>query len=176
MGNQNDASTELNLSHILIPLPENPASDQAAEAESGARAIVEQARNGDDFGKLAITYSADQQALKGGQMGWGRIQELPSLFARALSTAKKGDIVGPIRSGVGFHILKVNDLRGQSQNISVTEVHARHILLKPSPIMTDDQARAKLEQIAADIKSGKTTFDKAAKEFSQDHGSANEGR
>ena len=106
-------------------------------------------------------------------MGWGRIQELPSLFARALSTAKKGDIVGPIRSGVGFHILKVNDLRGQSQNISVTEVHARHILLKPSPIMTDDQARAKLEQIAADIKSGKTTFDKAAKEFSQDPGSAN---
>lgn len=74
---------------------------------------------------------------------------------------------------MGFHILKVNDLRGQSQNISVTEVHARHILLKPSPIMTDDQARAKLEQIAADIKSGKTTFDKAAKEFSQDHGSAN---
>ena len=139
VGNQNDASTELNLSHILIPLPENPTSDQAAEAESQARSIVEQARNGGDFGKLAITYSADQQALKGGQMGWGRIQELPSIFAQALSTAKKGDIVGPIRSGVGFHILKVNDLRGQSQNISVTEVHARHILLKPSPIMTDDQ-------------------------------------
>ena len=76
--------------------------------------------------------------------------------------------MGPIRSGVGFHILKVNDLRGQSQNISVTEVHARHILLKPSPIMTDDQARAKLQQIAADIKSGKTSFANAAKEFSQD--------
>ena len=156
VGNQNDASTELNLSHILIPLPENPTSDQAAEAESQAR-------------------STDQQALKGGQMGWGRIQELPSIFAQALSTAKKGDIVGPIRSGVGFHILKVNDLRGQSQNISVTEVHARHILLKPSPIMTDDQARVKLEQIAADIKSGKTSFAKAAKEFSQDPGSANQG-
>ncbi|STD25911.1 peptidyl-prolyl cis-trans isomerase SurA [Enterobacter asburiae] len=60
VGNQNDASTELNLSHILIPLPENPTSDQAAEAESQARSIVEQARNGGDFGKLAITYSADQ--------------------------------------------------------------------------------------------------------------------
>lgn len=91
-------------------------------------------------------------------MGWGRIQELPGIFAQALSTAKKGDIVGPIRSGVGFHILKVNDLRGESKNISVTEVHARHILLKPSPIMTDAQARVKLEQIAADIKSGKTTL------------------
>ncbi|PPY41793.1 peptidylprolyl isomerase SurA [Cronobacter sakazakii] len=175
VGNQNDASTELNLSHILIPLPENPTADQVSEAEAQARSIIDQARNGGDFGKLAITYSADQQALKGGQMGWGRIQELPSVFAQALSTAKKGDVIGPIRSGVGFHIIKVNDLRGQSQTVSVTEVHARHILLKPSPIMTDQQARQKLEEIAADIKSGKTTFAQAAREFSQDPGSANQG-
>ncbi|EOE6914338.1 peptidylprolyl isomerase SurA [Cronobacter turicensis] len=175
VGNQNDASTELNLSHILIPLPENPTADQVSEAEAQARSIIDQARNGGNFGKLAITYSADQQALKGGQMGWGRIQELPSVFAQALSTAKKGDVIGPIRSGVGFHIIKVNDLRGQSQTVSVTEVHARHILLKPSPIMTDQQARQKLEEIAADIKSGKTTFAQAAREFSQDPGSANQG-
>ncbi|EAZ2051806.1 peptidylprolyl isomerase SurA [Salmonella enterica] len=175
IGTQNDASTELNLSHILIALPENPTSEQVNDAQRQAESIVEEARNGADFGKLAITYSADQQALKGGQMGWGRIQELPRIFAQALSTAKKGDIVGPIRSGVGFHILKVNDLRGQSQSISVTEVHARHILLKPSPIMNDQQARLKLEEIAADIKSGKTTFAAAAKEYSQDPGSANQG-
>ncbi|MBM9192246.1 peptidylprolyl isomerase SurA [Salmonella enterica] len=175
IGTQNDASTELNLSHILIALPENPTSEQVNDAQRQAESIVEEARNGADFGKLAITYSADQQALKGGQMGWGRIQELPGIFAQALSTAKKGDIVGPIRSGVGFHILKVNDLRGQSQSISVTEVHARHILLKPSPIMNAQQARLKLEEIAADIKSGKTTFAAAAKEYSQDPGSANQG-
>ncbi|EAB9804502.1 peptidylprolyl isomerase SurA [Salmonella enterica] len=175
IGTQNDASTELNLSHILIALPENPTSEQVNDAQRQAESIVEEARNGADFGKLAITYSADQQALKGGQMGWGRIQELPGIFAQVLSTAKKGDIVGPIRSGVGFHILKVNDLRGQSQSISVTEVHARHILLKPSPIMNDQQARLKLEEIAADIKSGKTTFAAAAKEYSQDPGSANQG-
>lgn len=175
IGTQNDASTELNLSHILIALPENPTSEQVNDAQRQAESIVEEARNGADFGKLAITYSADQQALKGGQMGWGRIQELPGIFAQALSTAKKGDIVGPIRSGVGFHILKVNDLRGQSQSISVTEVHARHILLKPSPIMNDQQARLKLEEIAADIKSGKTTFAATAKEYSQDPGSANQG-
>ncbi|EAW1829489.1 peptidylprolyl isomerase SurA [Salmonella enterica] len=175
IGTQNDASTELNLSHILIALPENPTSEQVNDAQRQAESIVEEARNGADFGKLAITYSADQQALKGGQMGWGRIQELPGIFAQALSTAKKGDIVGPIRSGVGFHILKVNDLRGQSQSISVTEVHARHILLKPSPIMNDQQARLKLEEIAADIKSGKTTFAAAAKEYSQDPGSVNQG-
>ena len=175
IGNQNDIGTELNLSHILIPLPENPSSAQVNEAEKQATNVVGMARSGADFGKLAMSYSADQQALKGGQMGWGRIQELPSLFAQALSTAKKGDIVGPIRSGVGFHILKVNDLRGQTQNISVTEVKARHILLRPSPVLNDAQARQKLEQIAADIKSGKTTFAAAAKSFSDDPGSANQG-
>lgn len=80
IGDQNDASTELNLSHILIPLPESPTSDEVAAAGEQANSIVEQARNGANFGKLAITYSADQQALKGGQMGWGRIEEAPGHF------------------------------------------------------------------------------------------------
>ncbi|WP_428945162.1 peptidylprolyl isomerase SurA [Pantoea sp. FN060301] len=175
VGSQNDASTSLNLSHILLPLPENPSQQQVDDQETLAKQLVSESKNGADFGKLAITYSADPQALKGGNMGWGRLQELPSLFAQALATAKKGDIVGPIRSGVGFHILKVNDIRGDNKNISVTEVHARHILLKPSPVMTSDQARQKLQQLAEEINSGKTTFAQAAKEFSQDPGSANQG-
>lgn len=175
IGSQNTQGTELNVSQILLPLPENPSQQQVDDQEALARQLVGQLKGGADFGKLAVTYSADPQALKGGNMGWAKIEELPTLFSQALSTAKKGDIVGPIRSGVGFHILKVNDLRGESKNISVTEVHARHILLKPSPILTDDQARAKIEQIAADIKSGKTTFAAAAKQFSDDPGSANQG-
>ncbi|MCW6033146.1 peptidylprolyl isomerase SurA [Pantoea sp. JK] len=175
VGAQNTQGTELNISQILLPLSENPTQQQVDDQETLARQLVAQLKGGADFGKLAVTYSADPQALKGGNMGWGKIEELPTLFSQALSTAKKGDIVGPIRSGVGFHILKVNDLRGESKSISVTEVHARHILLKPSPILTDAQAQAKIEQIAADIKSGKTTFAAAAKEFSDDPGSANQG-
>ncbi|ERH64232.1 peptidyl-prolyl cis-trans isomerase [Pantoea dispersa EGD-AAK13] len=175
IGSQNTQGTELNISQILLPLPENPTQQQVDDQEALARQLVGELKGGADFGKLAVTYSADPQALKGGNMGWGKIEELPTLFSQALSSAKKGDIVGPIRSGVGFHILKVNDLRGESKNISVTEVHARHILLKPSPILTDDQARQKIEQIAADIKSGKTTFAAAAKQFSDDPGSANQG-
>lgn len=175
VGAQNSQGTELNISQILLPLSENPTQHQVDDQETLARQLVGQLKGGADFGKLAVTYSADPQALKGGNMGWGKIEELPTLFSQALSTAKKGDIVGPIRSGVGFHILKVNDLRGESKSISVTEVHARHILLKPSPILTDAQAQAKIEQIAADIKSGKTTFAAAAKQFSDDPGSANQG-
>lgn len=175
IASQNTQGTELNISHILLPLPENPTQQQVDDQEALAKQLVGELKNGADFGKLAVTYSADPQALKGGNMGWGKIEELPTLFAQALATAKKGDIVGPVRSGVGFHILRVNDLRGESKNISVTEVHARHILLKPSPVLTDEQARAKLQQIAADISSGKTTFAAAAKQFSDDPGSANQG-
>ncbi len=172
---QNVPGTELNLSMILLPLPENPTQQQVDDEEALAKKLVGELKNGADFGKMAVTYSADPQALKGGNMGWGKIEELPSLFSQALSTAHKGDIIGPIRSGVGFHILKVNDLRGESQNVSVTEVHARHILVKVSPIMNDQQARAKIEQIAADIRSGKISFANAAKQYSEDPSSANQG-
>ncbi|EKN4863599.1 peptidylprolyl isomerase SurA [Yersinia enterocolitica] len=175
IGNQTSGDAELNLSHILIPLPENPSQQQVDQAEDLAKKLVSDIKGGADFGKLAIANSADSQALKGGQMGWGKLQELPSLFAERLQSANKGDVVGPIRSGVGFHILKVNDIRGADKPVSVTEVHARHILLKPSPVMTDDQARAKLTAAAADIKSGKANFATIAKEISQDPGSAMQG-
>lgn len=108
-------------------------------------------------------------------MGWGRIQELFGIFVQVLSIAKKGDIVGSIRFGVGFYILKVNDLRGESKNISVIEVYVRYILLKSSSIMIDEQVRVKLEQIVVDIKSGKTIFVVVAKEFFQDLGFVNQG-
>lgn len=172
ISNQNSGETAVNLSHILLPLSENPTQQQVSEAQQQANLLVQQLRQGANFAKLAATYSADPQALKGGEMGWGRLQELPTLFAEALQSAKKGDIVGPIRSGVGFHILRVNDLRGDQANVSVTEVHARHILLRTSPVMSDAQAQAKLEALAAQIKSGQTTFAQAAQENSQDPGSA----
>lgn len=175
IANQLSGTAELNLSHILIPLPENPTQEQMNKAGDLATSLVEQLKGGADFGKLAATYSADPQALRGGQMGWGKMQELPSIFANELQSSKKGSIVGPIRSNVGFHILKVNDIRGEQQSISVMEVNARHILIKPSVVMSDDQARAKLESIAADIRSGKADFKEMARKFSEDPGSAQQG-
>ncbi|UPT54689.1 peptidylprolyl isomerase SurA [Dickeya zeae] len=175
LASQGANGPEINLSQILIPLPENPTQDQVDKAENLANRLVKEASQGADFGKLAITYSADPQALKGGQMGWGRPQELPSLFAERLANPQKGQIIGPIRSGVGFHILRVNDTRGGSQAVSVTEVHARHILLTTSVVMNDAQAKAKLEEVASQIRSGKLSFATAAKQLSQDPGSANQG-
>ncbi|NIG62081.1 MAG: peptidylprolyl isomerase SurA [Serratia symbiotica] len=175
VGAQNISDTEMNISQILLYLPENPSQQQVDSAEVLARKLMGELHNGADFSKLAIIYSADPQALKGGNMGWGKMQEIPTLFAEHLINAKKGTIIGPIRSAIGFHILKVNDIRDASQSVSVTEVHARHILLKPSVVMTDDLARSKLASIAQDIKSGRTKFAGEAKHLSQDLGSALQG-
>lgn len=175
IANQTGEDAELNLSHILIPLGENPSQQQVDDAENLANSLVQQLKGGADFAKLAIAHSADSQALKGGQMGWGKLQEIPSLFAERLTQAQKGQVVGPIRSGVGFHILRVNDIRGSDKSVSVTEVHARHILLKPSVVMNDSQAQAKLEEVAQQIKQGTTDFAAQAKQLSQDPGSANQG-
>jgi peptidyl-prolyl cis-trans isomerase SurA len=174
-GTQNFSNTEINISHIMLPLPEVPSQEQVDITEALARKLISKLHNGADFGKLAIAYSADRQALKGGNMGWGKLQEIPTLFADHLVNAKKGIIIGPIRSGAGFHVLKVNDIRSTSDSVLVTEVHARHILLKPSVVMTDDQARTKLVTIAKDIKSGRTDFAHEAKYLSQDSGSALQG-
>ncbi|GKX50219.1 chaperone SurA [Budvicia aquatica] len=175
IANQIGSGAELNLSHIMIPLPENASQQQVEKAQALAQSLVEQINAGADFGKLAVTYSADPQALRGGQMGWGKMEELPSIFASQLQSSKKGSIVGPIRSGVGFHILKINDIRGEQKAISVMEVNARHILLRPSVVMTDAQAEAKLASIAADIRSGKADFKDMARQYSEDPGSAQQG-
>lgn len=174
---QSNDDVELNLSHILIPLPEKPSPQQLSQAEELMKQVMGELKRGADFGKLAATYSADPQALKGGQMGWGKLQELPSVFAEKLQQVQKGDVVGPIRSGVGLHLLKVNDIRGSAGQspLQVTEVHARHILLRASVVMTDDQAKAKLQQVAQDIKSGRSDFETEAKKLSQDPGSALQG-
>jgi len=175
LNSQAGQDANINLSHILIPLPENPTNEQSQSAMATVNKIIAQLKQGADFGKLAITYSADPNALKGGQMGWSKVEELPTVFAQQLQHAKKGDIIGPIRSSVGFHILKLNDIQSGNMPISVTEVKARHILIKFSPIMNSEQAYAKIQQIAQQIKTGQLTFAEAAKKYSQDPGSALRG-
>ncbi|MGK2889756.1 MAG: peptidylprolyl isomerase SurA [Candidatus Malihini olakiniferum] len=175
IANQTGEDAELNLSHILIPLAENPTQQRVDDAENLANSLVKQLQGGADFAKLTTANSADSQALKGGQMGWGKLQEIPSLFAEHLTQAQKGQVVGPIRSGVGFHILRINDIRGGDKSVSVTEVHARHIFLKPSVVMSDSQAEAKLDKVAQQIRRGTTDFATQAKQLSQDPGSANQG-
>ncbi|QIQ21655.1 peptidylprolyl isomerase SurA [Zophobihabitans entericus] len=167
---------EVNISHILLALPENPSKAQVTAATEKAQNIISQLRNGGNFARLAATYSNDEAALSGGSLGWQKVSELPTLFEGKVIQAQKGDIIGPIRSGVGFHILKVDNTRGETQQpITVLEVNARHILIKTNVLVTDDQAKNQLADMRQQIVNNQATFEELAKAFSEDPGSAEKG-
>lgn len=169
-------NVEVNISHILIGLPENPSQQDLATAEGKVKTIMSRLKQGDSFAKLAITYSSDELALNGGNVGWRRIQELPELFENYLIRAQAGQIIGPIRSNVGFHIVRVDGARGETRKpITVQEYNARHILIKTNVLVNDTAAKNKLEQILQSINSGATSFEAAARSYSEDPGSAEKG-
>ncbi|MDT9587074.1 MAG: peptidylprolyl isomerase SurA [Candidatus Arsenophonus melophagi] len=169
---QANQDTKVNLSHILIPLSENPTNTQKQLAVDTVNKIFDQLKQGADFIQLAITYSDKHNTLKVSNMSWRKIKELPTVFAQKIYYAKKGDIIGPIRSEIGFHILKLHDIKRGNIPTSFTEVKARHILIKESPIMNSEQALKKIQKIAQKIKIGQITFSEAAKKYSQDPNSA----
>jgi len=167
---------EINVSHILISIPENPTKQQLENTTAKVKEVISRLQNGESFAKLAATYSNDDNALKGGSMGWHKLNEMPTIFEERLIRAQKGDIVGPLRSGVGYHILKVDDTRAEAAKaVTVKEVNAKHILIKTNLLMTDEMAKQKLLDISQSVNDSNTTFEEAAKSYSEDPGSAEKG-
>ena len=165
---------EFQIGHILIEVPSNPTSEQLEGASRRAEIVLKRLNNGDDFRSTAIASSSGPKALEGGIWDFMNINEMPTLFAEVISNAKKGDIIGPIKSGSGFHIIKVVDTRGL-QTQEVEEVKSRHILLKPSPILSEDRAKAMLANFLAQVRAGDADFAKLATQYSEDPGSAAKG-
>ncbi|MFL0796134.1 MAG: peptidylprolyl isomerase [Cellvibrionaceae bacterium] len=161
------------IGHILLPIPSDADPKAVKKIEAQAEKIVKKARSGTDFKKLAITHSKDDSALQGGDLGWRKPAQLPSLFAKAVSDMKKGDISNPTRSPAGFHILKVHDMRGASEQV-VKQSKARHILLKTNIVRDNAKAEAMLKDIRSRLIANED-FAELAKEFSDDHGSALQG-
>lgn len=168
---QGTQSTEYRVSHILIGMQDEQGNDDEAGARSRAERVFELAQQGDDFAQLAITSSSAANALEGGDMGWSSLNAMPTLFANALQGTTTGDVVGPLRSGIGFHILKVTDMRGVEQ-ATMEEVRARHILIRPSVILSDNRAQQMLNQFREQILAGEKSFGELATEHSADTGSA----
>jgi peptidyl-prolyl cis-trans isomerase SurA len=168
------SNTQYHLSQILIATPINPTAEQVAAAHKKAEAIYEKLKQGADFAATAVASSDGQQALKGGDLGWRKQSELPTIFADIITSMNPGDISEPVQSPSGFHIVKVDDVKREDQKVMVTQTHARHILIKPSALMTDAQAKAKLEDLRKQILAG-ADFAKLAKEYSEDPGSASNG-
>ena len=176
MVSQPTRNIDVKISHILIAIPETASKQQIDNATNKAIDIINRAKKGENFAKLAASFSNDDLALKGGAMGWKKINELPTIFEERLIRAPKGSVLGPIRSGVGLHILKVDDTRAEApQKITLQEVNARHILIKTNVLVTDQVAKQKLTDLRKAIISGATTFAAAAKANSEDTGSKDSG-
>ena len=166
-------SDEYSLGHIRLDLSDNPSETDKERLIVEANNLVEQLRGGEDFGKIAAAKSSSSTALDGGSLGWRRAGEIPSLFAEIALEMEIGDISDPIVSGSAVHIIKLVERRGAGmQELSQTLVS--HILIKPSEIRSDKEARDLSESIYRQLLQG-SEFAALAKQYSDDPGTALNG-
>lgn len=174
MDEQGSNQVEYRLGHILIGFPSQPEQSDIDSAKERAEKVLTFLKDGSDFAKIATTSSSGAKALEGGDLGWLNVNSMPTLFAEAVQKEKKDALIGPIRSGAGFHILKIQDIRGL-QTKEITEAKARHILIKPSIILSEENAKKMLEEFRTQLLAGEVKFEDLAKEHSADPGSALRG-
>ena len=165
---------EIHLAHIQIGVPSGGDAAAIAAAQKKAEEAINAVRGGMDFKAAAIRYSDAQDALEGGDLGWRRMDEVPPAFADAVAGMKVGDVSPAMRGPTGFHIIKLMEQRAPSRQV-VPEFHARQILIKPSEIVTPEQARQKAEDLYNRIVNKKEDFAKLAKDESKDNTTANNG-
>jgi peptidyl-prolyl cis-trans isomerase SurA len=174
----NDISTmELNLAHILVAVPENASPAQVASLRDKAQRLRDRARSGEDFAKLAREASdAPGAAENGGVVGVRTADRYPPLFVQAIESLPEGGISDVVRSGAGFHVIKVLDKRrGGLAGAQVVQSHARHILLRTSPQLSESAARARLIDYKRRVEAGQADFAQLARDYSQDASAANGG-
>src|SRR5262245_21483733 len=165
---------EYNVSHILLSLPQAADPGQIDAVTERAQDIYKRAQGGEDFAQLAVSYSQGQTALEGGALGWRKGAQLPGFIADMVAKMQPGEVSEPVRTPSGFHIVRLNEKRGATEQVMVNQVHARHILIRPNALRTDEAVRGKLEELRTQILGGED-FAKLATANSEDPGSAAEG-
>lgn len=172
---QGDTQTEFQLGHILARVQDDEGNLDVDASRKQADSIIKQLEAGGNFQDISIAASSASNALEGGGMGWLSLNAMPTLFTSAVQQSpQKGAIIGPLRSGIGFHVLKIHDIRGQDIS-EIEEVRARHILIKPSVILSNEKAKQQLIHMKAQIVAGEESFEALAKAHSADIGSAQNG-
>ncbi|WP_139092940.1 MULTISPECIES: peptidylprolyl isomerase [unclassified Pseudomonas] len=162
-------SEEYRLANILIPVPDSASPETVQAAARQAQEMYQQLKQGADFGQLAVSRSAGDNALEGGEIGWRKAAQLPSPFDSMIGTLAVGDVTEPVRTPGGFIIIKLEEKRGGSKMLR-DEVHVRHILLKPSEIRSEEETQRLAEKLYERIQAGES-FSDLAKKFSEDPGS-----
>jgi peptidyl-prolyl cis-trans isomerase SurA len=147
------ADFDYHASHIMIGFSPDAGAEEIAAAEERIREIGRELDQGADFAQLAVAYSESQTALEGGSLGWRKGSELPTIFVADVTSMEVGEHSTPIRSGSGFHIVRLNDMRGVEPQI-VDQIRLRHILLTPTELLDDDATRQRLEGIRDQIIGG----------------------
>ncbi len=169
------ATLELDLGQVLVAVPENATPEQTQVLQARAQRVLERARAGEDFSALVKEYSDGMERASGKSMGLRSADRYPTLFVQAVLRLDKGAVTGLLRSPAGFHILKVMDKRSPGlPPTTATQNHARHILLRTGPQLTQVAALERLAGVKKRIQSGQADFAAMAKEMSQD-GSAKDG-
>lgn len=173
LSGSDDINYEYHISHILIALPDAAPPEQVSEAQQMAEKILAELDQGAQFDQLANTFSTGDTALQGGDLGWRKKAEIPSLFTTEVLSMRPGDHAGPIRSANGFHIIYLGETRDLEQSIS-KQTQSRHILIKPNELITEDEARNRLSGFRDRILGGED-FARLARLYSVDYSSAAEG-
>lgn len=174
-GSTDPQAQEVNLAHLLVSVPEKASAEQVAQLQQQAQKVLARLRGGEDFAALVQELSAADRS-NGGQLGLRRADRYPPTFVTATQGLAVGGVSELVRSGAGFHILKVVERRAPAAALarSTVQTHARHILLRVSPQLTQAQAVARITDFKKRIEAGSATFADLAREHSQD-GSAAQG-
>jgi len=165
------SGSEFHLLHALLPLAPGATDSDVAAATAQVDAVLQRIRGGEPF-EQAVRASTSPYTFSGGDLGWRKVEDLPSLFTDIVPKLVPGQTADPIRSDSGLHLLFLEAVRGGDQ--MVTQTKARHILVKPSEIMTDEQARALVASLRSRALAGENFAD-LARQYSEDIGSAQEG-
>ncbi len=165
---------EYRLAHILVPAPAEANAQQLQVVRQSAENMLAEIADGADFQSLAVERSAGQNALQGGDLGWRKAVQLPTMFSDIAQELEVGEIRGPIKSGSGYHLIKLLQKRGAQAEGQVEQTQVRHVLIQPSEIRTDEEAKELAESLRQEIIDGRP-FDEIAKLFSDDPGSALSG-
>lgn len=173
-GKIGEEAVQYHLGHILIAVKEAASAAQIQKAQSKADDLVGKLRAGQDFTQTALSESEDDNALKGGDLGWRTLNDIPTIFADKISKMRAGEVADPVRSPSGFHIIKMLEIKGLLDNHTITKTKVRHILIKTNELVDDEEARKRLLALKARIEAG-DDFAALARANSDDKGSALKG-
>jgi peptidyl-prolyl cis-trans isomerase SurA len=162
-----DQVDEFRLAHILVLTPEGASPEKLAELKEKAEKALQELKAGADFVQVSAAYSDTQNAVQGGLLGWRNEGQLPTLYSATLRDMKAGDVSPVLKSGNGFHILKLLDKRGKNVQTVIKQTRARHILVKTNEVVNDNDARNRLLQLKERVENG-ADFAELAKLHSDD--------